>query len=212
MVVKNRIRNRNPPLGLTADVWSSMCAAGFGPENETPITLSACDLQKPISFLHFWNHFFTPPIDLAHFFGPKSQKNDPSHRFGSFFYENHRPIKRVAYFWLHNLIIDKSIKVLTHFFIKHIHLCSGLHTFGFRTLSLDSEGFRKVQVAPGGFRFRFRLRFRFKLSDWQTEWPSDWQTEWLTDTDWMTHWVTEWLSDWQTESLTDWVTNRLSDW
>ena len=40
---------------------------------ETPITLSACDLQKLISFFHFQNHFFECLYDLVHFFCPKFQ-------------------------------------------------------------------------------------------------------------------------------------------
>ena len=45
----------------------------WGQFSETPITLSACDLQKPMGFLNFQNHFFECLIDLAHFFCPKSQ-------------------------------------------------------------------------------------------------------------------------------------------
>ena len=51
MEVKDRIRNRNPPVGLAAAVCASVRDAGFGPENDTPVTLSACDPEKPISSL-----------------------------------------------------------------------------------------------------------------------------------------------------------------
>ena len=40
----------------------------WGKFSETPITLSACDLQKPISFFNFKNHFFECLSDFAHFF------------------------------------------------------------------------------------------------------------------------------------------------
>ena len=57
----------------------------WGQFSKTPITLSACDLQKLISFFNFQNQCFECPCDLAHFFCSKFQIFECMHDLAYFF-------------------------------------------------------------------------------------------------------------------------------